>query len=64
MWMMRGQIEDQKGNTEAARELYNKAVSGSGLISARLSLPVSTVEKEPHLHLSMAAAFTAGGEIR
>ena len=30
MWMMRGQIEEQKQNTEGARELYNKAVSGSG----------------------------------
>eukprot|EP00731_Ephydatia_muelleri_P010128 Em0005g714a len=26
MWMMRGQIEEQKQNTEAARELYNKAL--------------------------------------
>ena len=27
LWMMRGQIEEQQGNTAAAREFYSKAVS-------------------------------------
>ena len=27
LWMMRGQIEEQQGNTTAAREFYSKAVS-------------------------------------
>ena len=27
LWMMRGQIEEQQGNLEAARDVYNKAVS-------------------------------------
>ena len=52
MWMMRGQIEDQKGNTEAARDLYNKAISGSGLglILAHFSLPLYKVTSYASLH--------------
>ena len=30
LWMMRGQIEDQQDNTAAARDVYNKGVSGRG----------------------------------
>ncbi len=29
LWMMRGQIEEQQGNTDTAREIYNRAVSTS-----------------------------------
>ena len=28
LWMMRGQIEDQQDNTAAARDVYNRGVSG------------------------------------
>ena len=27
LWMMRGQVEEQQGNSQAARDLYNKGVS-------------------------------------
>lgn len=30
LWMMRGQIEEQSGNMDKAREAYNQGVSGSG----------------------------------
>ena len=34
LWMMRGQIEEQQGNTAVAREVYTKAVSSLTEVTA------------------------------
>lgn len=80
LWMMKGQVEEQEGLTERAREAYNQGVSchcseldmgrdpqGHGVdpyVTPPLSCGVAVVEEMPSVHTTLASALSAGREKR
>ncbi len=72
LWMMRGQIEEQQGNTDAAREIYNRAVSTLSIRCTHTcthcwcndgTLFVCLVEEGSSGHLPVAAISSPGGKL-
>jgi hypothetical protein len=59
--MMRGQIEEQRGNAAAARELYNKGVSLAKYcleFTCSYKIFSKSAQEEPQLHFTMVASFS------
>lgn len=62
--MMRGQIEEQKGNVDAAREIYTKAVFLCLSIVYSLFNSFIIAEESASICVSLATSLSVGRESR